>query len=83
MKQKQKTSTNLNGWANSLMFVGVINIILAFFGWIFSADSVSTELCMGILFIIASPVVRGLAVLVQNAEEQIELRENAEKEEVI
>ncbi len=83
MKQKQKTSTNLAGWANALVFAGAILIILSFFGWIFSDDSVATELCMGILFIFASPVVRGLAVLVQNAEEQIEARENAEKEDVI
>lgn len=74
MKKKTATSENLNGWATSLTLTGIILLILAFFGWIFSADSVSTEVCMGILFIFASPVVRGLAVLVQNAEEQIASR---------
>lgn len=74
MKTKKKTSENLNGWANSFMFTGVILIILAFFGWVFSADSVSTELCMGIIFIFISPVVRGLSVLVQNAEEEMDDR---------
>ena len=81
MKKTTATSENLNGWATSLTLTGIILLILAFFGWIFSADSVSTEVCMGILFIFASPVVRGLAVLVQNAEEQIEARNN--KEEVL
>lgn len=74
MKTKKKTSDNLNGWANSFMFTGIILIILAFFGWVFSADSVSTELCMGIIFIFISPVVRGLSVLVQNAEEEMDDR---------
>ena len=81
MKPKQKTSINLKGWADTFVITGAILIVLAFFGWIFSGDSVATELCMGILFIFASPVIRGLSVLVQNAEEQIEEREKVNMED--
>lgn len=79
MKKKTATSSNLKGWADSFVITGIILLILAFFGWIYSADSVSTEVCMGILFIFASPVVRGLAVIVQNAEDQIAERERGKE----
>ena len=82
----KKVSKNLFGWANTFIITGIILLVLAFFGWIFSADSVANEILFGVLFIFMSPIVRGLGVLVQNAEEELNKRwlgfnKNSENEE--
>lgn len=77
----KKTSTSLNSWANTFVITGVIFIILAFFGWVFSADSVGEILSAGIALIFMSPIIRGLSVLVENAEEQIEARNHEQTED--
>lgn len=70
----KKVSKNLFGWADTFIITGIVLLVLAFFGWIFSADSVANEILFGVLFIFMSPIVRGLGVLVQNAEEELDQR---------
>ena len=67
----KNVSKKLFGWADTFIITGIILLVLAFFGWIFSADSVANEILFGVLFIFMSPIVRGLGVLVQNAEEEM------------
>lgn len=81
-----KVSKSLSNWADVLIIAGVIILILAVLGFIFSDDSISGVLLSGFVFLLASPVVRGLGVLVKNAEEEMDYRwlgfnKNAENEE--
>lgn len=70
----KKVSKSLNEWANALIFLGIVMFILAVVGFIFSNDSIFPVVMTGFTFVILSPVLRGLGVLVQNAEEEMDHR---------
>lgn len=67
----KKVSKSLFNWADALIIVGVITIIIAALGFVFSDDPVAGVLLTGFVFMFMSPVVRGFGVLVQNAEEEL------------
>lgn len=67
----KKVSKSLFGWADALFIASVILLIIATLGFVFSDDPVSGVLLTGFVFMFISPVIRGLGVLVQNAEEEM------------
>lgn len=82
----KKASKNLAGWANALVFLSVVSIVIAVLGWLMDSAWTFDVLHFGLLFLILSPVLRGFSTLVQNAEEELDQRwmvkiENAEKDE--
>ena len=70
----KKVSKSLFNLADVLIVAGVIILILAVIGFIFSDDPISGVVLTGFVFLLASPVVRGLGVIVKNAEEQLDAR---------
>lgn len=70
----KKTSKKLNGWADTLIAMGVVMVAIAVISWLVSDGDTSVALLTGISLIISSAVLRGLSVIVQNAEDQIEER---------
>ena len=82
----KKVSKSLNEWANALTFLGIVMYVLAVVGFTFTNDSIFPVVLTGFAFTILSPILRGLSVLVQNAEEELDKRwlefnKNAENEE--
>jgi hypothetical protein len=69
----KKVSKKLNSWADSFLFIGVLFIVVAVIAW-FTDGPASTFFYGACWTFVISPVFRGLSVLVQNAEEQIEER---------
>lgn len=68
------TSKSLDRWADLFVSLGFTLFVLSILGWAFSGGSVFESLVTSVMFIIASQVLRGLSVLVRNAEEEIETR---------
>ena len=81
-----KTSKILNGWANAYIVLAIFFIVLGIIGAMNDSAWSFDVFHFGILFIFISPLVRGLSVLVANAEEAMDHRfdvklKNCENEE--
>ena len=68
-------SQKLKRWSNISESIGIIVLAFAFFMCVFSNSWWGLFFMFGIGFILLSPVLEGLSVMVQNAEEQIRERE--------
>ena len=67
-------SKKLDSWADFILSVGVMMMLLAILGWLFSSDDATLSFVSGFALVILSPVFRGLSVAVQNAEGEIRER---------
>ena len=76
----KQVSKNLNGWANTFLLIGVLLVVLSVVVWLMEGPA-SSFLSGGCCCIVISPLFRGLSVLVQNAEEQIESRHHEHQTE--
>ena len=70
----------LNGLADFSAVVGIIFMAIAFFMFLFDDSSSSRLFLSGVAWMILSPVLKGFSILVQNAEEDIELRKKWDEE---
>lgn len=73
-------SKKLDSWADFILGIGVVMILLSILGWLFSSDDATLSFVFGFALVILSPVFRGLSVVVQNAEGGI--RERAIRDEL-
>ena len=70
----KKTSKNLNSWANFFLIVAIVYIVIAIIGFCMDSAWTGDAIDTSIIALVLSPAFRGLSVLVQNAEEQMEAR---------
>ena len=68
----KKYSKSLRWWGDFFLLFGILLFIAGIIIW--SLDAGSWPITTGFWMIVLSPVVHGLATIVQNAEEQIEKR---------
>lgn len=73
-------SKKLNGVADFSAVVGITLVAIAFLMFFFDDSSSSRIFLSGVAWIILSPVLKGFSILVQNAEEDIELRKKWDEE---
>ena len=72
----KKVSKTLNGWADIFIAAAVIEFIVGIIGFFIDSAWSGNMIFVGILLLILAPVLRGLSILVLNAEEQIDDRFN-------
>ena len=82
----KKISKKLFSWADTFDIVAILMFIISFIGFIVDSALCGDAFVEAIVLIIFSPFMRGFAVLVQNAEEQLVERwmvkiNNAENED--
>lgn len=82
----KKISKKLFSWADTFVIVAILMFIVSFIGFIVDNAWCGDTFVEAIVLIILSPFMRGFAVLVQNAEEQLDERwmvkiNNAENED--
>lgn len=82
----KKVSKKLFSWADTFVIVAILMFIVSFIGFIADSAWCGDTFVEAIVLIILSPFMRGFAVLVQNAEEQLDERwmvkiNNAENED--
>jgi hypothetical protein len=77
----KKQSKRLSGWGNASSALGVIAIIVGIFAAFLDAPWGGGLAAAGLGLLVYAPLLNGFAVIVQNAEDQIEAREKAQKEE--
>lgn len=70
----KQVSKKLDSWADFILTIGVVMMLLSILGWLFSSDDATLSFVSGFTLVILSPVFRGLSVIVQNSEEQISER---------
>ena len=68
---KKSVSKTLLGWADVFVILAVIFLVVSFAGWIMNSAWVDTLFLTAVTFIFLTPLTRGMAILVKNAEEQI------------
>ena len=71
-------SKKLSDWADVFMTSGLVMVALSVVAWFISDGDVSVAFLTGITLVILNPVFNGLSVLVKNAEQAIQWREEAE-----
>lgn len=82
----KKVSKKLFSWADTFVISAVILLVASFVGFIMDSAWCGNAFNASIILFILSPFARGFAVLVQNAEEQLDERwmvkiKNAENED--
>ena len=76
----KRVSKTLNGWANGFVVFAIPLIIISILEFFFNDVWAGSMFDAAIALLILSPIFRGLSVLVQNAEEQIDARFNEKLE---
>lgn len=69
-------SKSLNGWGNAFLFTAVILLVVGLIAWFMGEGTYLMTIAFP--FLIGSPLFKGLAVLVKNAEDEIDRRERDE-----
>lgn len=70
----KKVSKTLNYWADVFVIAGVFLFVVSIIGFFMDSAWCGSTFESTFFALMLSPVFRGLSVLVQNAEEQIEFR---------
>jgi hypothetical protein len=77
----KKQSKRLSEWGNASSALGVLAIVIGLLAAFLDAAWGVGLAVAGLGLLVYSPLLNGFAVIVQNAEDQIEAREKAQKEE--
>lgn len=67
----KKISKKITGWADAFTLGSIVLFVLSFIGWIMNSAWTGDVFAGAFYLLVLSPLFRGFAVLVQNAEEEI------------
>jgi hypothetical protein len=75
----KKQSKRINDWGNASTVLGILSIAIGLFAASLDATWGAGLAAAGLGLLVYAPLLNGFAILVKNAEDQIEERENKQQ----